>query len=477
MVWHDFNDFNFRQSAFASLIFLTFPLVALQSTTVQTDLVTAVFFILAVYFLFVGLKNGQNSLLTLSAISIGIGLGVKKSYFLLLPILAILVILAAFQFGKGSYKQLVFWSLNAVLGISLFGAYSYVMNWRFWGGPFGPPTYVDTLLEIPQSPQEPPKVMPRLVQDVEVVNSFPGSDILLELAYNTPRLLYQALDTSGLPRPLDGYAHKVKLRLVRPVFQWIGFDEIEGTAFTAPGHTFSFEDKNINEESNAWYGPLSVLLLFPALVIEFRRGLKVRNYLLLAPGIALLVFLPMEIILRPGWDPYQGRYFAPLIALGSPLMAIWFKERRNAWYQWVVSSLAVVIIAVTILYNPSKPTLGKFADEFHIWNNDRIFVQTIQMKKDRSLFYKVEKIIPTDATLGYYIPFYILEYPLFGADLDRRLVPIVKQSQVSDFQWLREQKVDYLLLPKRDDISLPPPEYKLIINLESWTLYEYTSVP
>jgi hypothetical protein len=292
-----------------------------------------------------------------------------------------------------------------------------------------------------------------------------------------PRLLYQALDTSGLPRPLDGYAHKVKMRIVRPLVQLIGFDEIEGSAYTAPGHIFSFTDKNINEESHAWYGPLSVLLLFPAVIIEFRRGLRSRNFLLLAPGFAFLVFLPLEIILRPGWDPYQGRYFAPLIAFGSPLMAFWFKEKGNAWYEWIISGFAVVIITVTMLYNPSKPTLGKFADEFHIWSNDRIFIQTIQRKNDRLVYYMVEKSVPVDATLGYYIPVYFLDYPLFGEDLDRHLTPIVSSKYISDSQWLREQGIDYLLLSNTGNVLFPPPEYQLIKKMGSWTLYIYTLAP
>ncbi|MCK7481594.1 MAG: hypothetical protein M0C28_33750 [Candidatus Moduliflexus flocculans] len=174
----------------------------------------------------------------------------------------------------------------------------------------------------------------------------------MELVYNTPRLLYQSLDTSGLPRPLDGYAHKVKMQVVRAFFQLIGFEEIEGTAYTASGHTFSFTDKNINEESHAWYGPLSFLLILPALVVSGTApGLAgSRSLLLLGSGIALLVFLPLEIILRPGWDPFQGRYFAPLVALCAPLMAVLVQEKGTVVYEWLIGGLAMVILAVTLLY-------------------------------------------------------------------------------------------------------------------------------
>ena len=471
-----------RKSAFAALIFLSFPLIALQSTTTQTDLVTAAFFIPAMYFLILGLKNGQNSMLVLSAISVGLGVGVKKSYFLLLPILAMLALLTVFQYRQQALKRLAIWLVSLVIATAFLGAYIYISNWHYFGSPFGSPAYLESLIDVPQTQDS--------MRDVQTVPvSFSRSDashlsipkidspidngILMELVYNIPRLLYQSVDTSGLPRPLDGYAHKVKMRVAGFFFHWIGFDEIEGIAYTAPGHEFSFADKNINEESQAWYGPLSFLLIFPAIIVEFWRGIRQRSWILLGPVLAILIFLPMEVVLRPGWDPYQGRYFAPLVALAAPMMAVWFREKDGAWFEWLISGLAVVVVAVTLLYNPSKPTLGKYADELHIWNNDRIIIQTIQRKNDRETYYKVDEFVPADATLGYYIPFFILDYPLFGENLTRRLIPITPSARISDLHWLREQRIDYILLPKKGEYPTPPPEYSLISNWPGWKLYAY----
>lgn len=476
-----FWGYNSRQSSFAALVYLGFPLIVLQSTTTQTDLTTVAFFIPAVYFLILGIREGRVSLLTLSAIGAGLGIGVKKSYFLLLPVLAVIALLAMLEFRGRSWKLLLIWSINLVAGIALLGSYIYISNWHYLGNPFGSPTYIDSLLDTNQGYIAPRKVMLRPTSSLSNESSSmtarvepPSRDFLLEVVYNVPRLFYQALDTSGLPRPLDGYAHKVKMRLIKPVFQFIGFDEIEGTAYTAPGHVFSFSDKNINEESHAWYGPLSVLLLFPALIIGAWRGIKFRSYLMSSPLISALIFLPMEIILRPGWDPFQGRYFAPLVALGAPLMAMWFKEKGNAVREWLISVLAVVIVTVTLLYNPSKPTLGKYADDFHVWNNDRIFIQTIQRKNNRNVYYMVEKFVPANSTLGYYIPFFFLDYPLFGEKLNRQLVPINSPFLVSDTQWLRVQGVKYLLLPKGEEYPIPDPEYHLIGKVSGWGLYEYS---
>jgi hypothetical protein len=89
----------------------------------------------------------------------------------------------------------------------------------------------------------------------------------------------------------------------------------------------------------------------------------------------------------------------------------------------------------------------------------------------------VEKFVPAGTTLGYFAPFFIMDYPLFGETLSRRLVPVVSPAQISDVQWLREQEIDYLLLPKRDGISAPQSGYQVIKDVEAWILYEYVQVP
>jgi 4-amino-4-deoxy-L-arabinose transferase-like glycosyltransferase len=216
-------------------------------------------------------KANQSSLLTLSAISVGLGIGVKKSYFILLPILGVIALHVILQFGRRTWKPLMIWSVNLLLAVAILGSYIYVVNWKYFGDPFGTPAYIDMMLDVPQSRKESPRVKLSLArvsqQSSAAISALQESgssrDIFHEVIYNAPRLFYQALDTSGLPRPLDGYSHKVKLRLARAFFKAIGFEEIEGTAYTAPGHKFSFDQKNVGEESHAWYGLLSILLIFP----------------------------------------------------------------------------------------------------------------------------------------------------------------------------------------------------------------------
>jgi hypothetical protein len=157
-------------------------------------------------------------------------------------------------------------------------------------------------------------------------------------------------------------------------------------------------------------------------------------------------------------------------------MATWFKAEGSSIAEWFIGILAIVILAVTLLYNPSKPTLGKTADNLHVWDNDRIAVQTIQRRNDREVYYMVDEFVPADSTLGYYVPGFILDYPFFGENLSRCLVPLTSPAQISDLQWLRSQGIEYLLLPQ-DGYPTPPLEYQSFSHVRGWKLYFYIPTP
>lgn len=464
-----------QQAAFAALVYLSLPIVVLQSTTVQTDMLTAAYFSMAMYFLAIGLKDNQHSYLILFSISSGLGVGTKKSFFILLPVLALSAILLVIAYKRSLYKKLSFLLMISLIGIAVFGAYLYLLNWHFYGSPFGR-GYVDQVLQRAPSKIQAIRARSSAVAHPLVTGNADDSahpnELIEELEYNIPRILYQFFDVSGLPRPLSGYAHKAKAAVASAFFSAVGFEEIEGDTQTAAGHIFDFSDKNDATENAAWYGPLGFLLILPAMLIGFGKGMREKNALKLLPLLGFLIFLPLEVILRPGWDPYQGRYFAPIIALSVPLLGEIIKPKKGLFLKWSIVVSALFFAGVSILYNPAKPTLGKFADEFHIWSNDRVFVQTIQRRKERELYIMVEKFVEPDAVLAYQINNYLLTYPLFGEDFSRTLLPIRHTEQLQDIQWAKENGIDYLLIEVTKPIVLPD-EYRVIDDVHLWQLYRF----
>jgi 4-amino-4-deoxy-L-arabinose transferase-like glycosyltransferase len=438
------------QSAFAALIFLSFPLILLQITTPQNDLVNAAFFASSVYFLLAGFRSGQKNLLLLSALSIGLGLGTKQTFYFLLPGIATLVLFQWKKTGKKLWPKIAFWAAACLVSFVLFTIYMNVVNWRYFGNPLG-------------------------VQ--ESVSSITGegnvSRTTHSIIYNIPRYVYQMLDTSGLPRPLDGYAHKIKSHIIQFIVDKTGF-QIEGTNYTFPGHTFLLKTMNINQEDNAWYGPLSVLLLFPAMAYYFIKGIRTREPFFVGMILTALIFLIAFVIVFPYWDPYAGRYFAPIVALCAPAMAGFFPadQKRRVILRTVILALALTVTGVTMLTNPAKQVAGKMTNRVNIWSGDRVAIETIQNFDDRKMLYMVDDLVPIDATLGLYTPGYFLDYPMFGAYFTRRLVPIYPFEKIQDTGWLNAQGIQYILVQENQTPApVLPPGIIRIKSIDGWSLY------
>lgn len=440
---------SIRPALMVALITLGFPLLVLQSSTPQTDLVTAAMYAAAVYLLFLGIEKRHLPALALMALAVGLGAGTKKSFLLLMPGLFLLAGLVTWQRGRDLLKQI--WR-QAAVGLALvvlLGSSYFFINLRTFGQPLGPQGYLTVLFG-----------------DTGIA-SLTGRTLR-----NTPRLVYQALDPSGLPRPFGGYTHKIKARITRPLVEAVGF-QIEGTDFTAPGHNFNLDEETVNEESNAWYGPLSVIFLLPALGYALVRGIRQRNPMQIGLVVTFLLFFPLGAAVRPGWDPYQGRYFAPLFVTAAPLMAVWFERNRPRAVAWLAAALALIVAGYTLFYNPAKPTLGKWADDIGVWQKDRIFLMTVQHKKDREMQSMVARQVPEDATLGTVYNVNFTDYILFGPHFTRRIVPVFPYENLGSIPWLDAQGIQYLLV--RDGLGLfPPPEYTRIDQVEGWLLYQRT---
>lgn len=441
--------FNRCRSAFAAFIFASFPLVLLQSTTPQNDLVAAALLVAEVYFLALGLQKRQPAMLMLSGAALGLGLGTKQTLYFTLPGIGLLALLLLMRQRGKTIHLLLGWAGFALAGFVLFAAPQNLLNLRTFGLPFGPP-----------------EAMSQSVGGLDV------SSALNNVLYNVPRLLYQAVDVSGLPNPLDGYVHKVVAAVSGRFFKLIHFP-IEGTRYTTPPHVFSLALKTQNQEDHAWYGPLSGLLLLPAMLWQFVRGIRSREPLSVGLVLNAALFLLIDAWLRPGWDPFQGRYFAPVVALNAPLMAALAGEKPLARAgRWLAVVLALMILTTTLLYNPAKPLAGKKARNVDIWTADRVTVQTIQGFFSREMLRMVDDQVPGDAVLGLYAPGYVWDYPLFGKQFTRRVIPVYPFEKSSDLTWLRQQGIQYLLVqPDQPPAVLLPDSVKWLAEAAGWRLY------
>jgi 4-amino-4-deoxy-L-arabinose transferase-like glycosyltransferase len=423
---------NRKQALFSGLVFLSLPAIVLQSTTTQNDLAICVLFILLVYFFFNFIKTRQYTSLIFSGMALGLAVGTKQTMlFLLLPL--IILVLYTWLIQKMiSLRQILIWGSSSLIVFLLIGSQIFFSNLLKFQHPLGPKenvAYSSNLLSASNMPQL----------------------ILL----NSTRLLYQMADTAGLPQPLWGYGIKAKAEISRGLFNLLNIP-IESDLGVTQGHHFNLRTPYPLQEDAAWYGPLGFWLLIPGLLFSVFLAIKKKQEFPLIVFLFSIFFLLFDTLFRPGWDPFQGRYFMPIVALASPLAAFWIRDNSHHWIGWLSSAIAVSVMVSVVIINPAKPASGDQA----IWQlsrNHLIGLQNRYMIESIDLF---EENVPLDATVGIVSKYGIYaEYYFFGPSFTRKLIPLYPADTITNKKNLIDQQIDYVLLFTRKDFSIPDLSY------------------
>lgn len=430
------------RSLFAALIWLTFPEIIMQTTSTQNDLVLASFFTCSILFLFLGIIERSDMYLVLSGLSFGLAMGTKQTILFLLPGMTLAFIFLLFKYKKPVIRQLFKWGLASMASFILLGSYIYIQNTIFFHSPAGPGEDVE-----------------------EQVNEFSLQAISQELPVNISRLVFQSIDPSGLPGELPGYMQKFKAKIV----EFVGLKDWMESDIGAV-KVFNLRDLPATHEDSAWFGLTSVLLLFPALIYQLIMGIKRKDPYPLGLISIAVGFLIFDAMLRPGWAPYQGRYFVTAATVAVPLISGFNLDskwgKRVAWFGAI---LALIIGSTMILKNESKALIGQRA----IWGKDRIEMQLVNSPRSSAEILKfADKYLPEGVTFAVRKLPLFYEYILIGNERNRKIVWLPENDAVFDRQWLIDQGIEFLLLD--DTQYLPTTMPSWIIPFESrqaWTIY------
>lgn len=443
-----------KSAIFNSLLFLSYPIILMQSTTAQTDLVVAALISCAFYFLILGFKQEQNKFLSISGLGIALALGSKQTAFFILPGYLILFFFLWLKKRKEMPKAIQHFLIFTLLFFLIFGSLTYIINLVHFKGFFG----------LPGS--------------VESESNFSNiQDILKILKLNPLRLTYNAIDPSGLTYPLKNYFIKAKSILFSKTLNALNI-ELESNALALNEHQFQYLTVPHLTEDEAWYGPLGFFLMALALIAGFIRGIQKKDIVRLGLVFTFLVYAFCIVIFRPGWDPYQGRYFLSVAVLVTPLINIYFSENKLLH----ITRLGMVIVAISIIItthflNEAKPVAifenNPSLIRETIWNMDRIDKMTVQ---NRSLRYPIRAIssrIPEGSVTGLCIDSGVWDYPFFKSDFSQKIVPISPQELLLDKNWFMENKIDFVILNTKKNLYQDIPEFLTVIyEYENWKLLE-----
>lgn len=331
-----FLSFSSSSALFSILISLTFPVLTIQTYSFQGDLTVATLFMIAI--LFILKTQDQNGFLFFltAVLAICLAIGTKQTSFFVLPVLAVYMLFYLFK------RFTVIASLK-IMGISLiiffvFSSYTYIQNYLFTKQVFG---YYDTGKTA--------------FSYMENLNN--------KAKYVFPRYFYQAISVEGLPRYVQTDLLRIKGNLFKSYLIPRGIN-LESEEHIQPGSSdnekFNYYSLPYMNEENSWFGILAFPIAMVTLILSiFSQKKIIRNYALFV--IALSVIYTIFIFLqRPGWDPYQGRYFILILAPLIPLFSIVI-PRRQPWNSVVIFTLlpGIMFLALNIFFtNSSKPIIN-----------------------------------------------------------------------------------------------------------------------
>lgn len=437
--------FSRRGSAFAGLIWLSFPVVQLHLSSVRHDLISTWLFVSLVYFFHRWVKDKQHSDLLLSALALGLVLGTNFSIAAYLPGFALLALTGVWIY-KVTFRQALLWMCAALLAFGLFSSTIYISNQVHFGSPVGPDAAEMTSTAVEAE-------MPRAKY----------------IALTSTRWTYQLADVSWLPKSLQTDLLALKAGAARALTSPLGLN-LEGDIATLDAHVFKWDNLYQLQEDEAWYGLVGFFLILPTSIIGLIQALRKKEALRAFPFIFYLTALLTCSLIRPGWTPFDGRYFMPAIALSTAFVPLWFEGKKpRQWVQWILVSLALFSTAMVVLFNPAKQIVGGAA----VWDMNRIDKLTRQSYSSKEMLYLAEQI-PSGAVVGVAASAQdYQEYGLFGEDFSRRVVNVFPLSLAGDENWLKERKVQYLLVRSSGESS---PEiadsFQAGESLGDWILYE-----
>ena len=462
-----------KGSLMAGLLFLTFPIVALESITAQNDLLVTCFLFIAFYFLVRYLHADHKEALILSILSFALAAGTKQAFGFAFPGYLMLFGYMLWTKKKTFKKILKLSVICAAVFILLFSVISYLQNWISFGNPIGGGDVVELVSDAPEDKNGFQKV---------VVNSL--------------RLGYQFISCEGIPPDWQAACINAKTTLLRPVLTapWIN---VEADRFLLEKESkFRLDDTTfaLNEEAS-WFGFAGFILISAAGIYGIIYSIKKRKIegLILVLTSVLYFFITSSV--KTGWDWYVGRYLIFSSALLLPFAGGFLSDR--GWLRktalGLLCLLSVFIMLYSIVNNDSRPLLGKsglgdvkweslsffqkarynlaslLRHDRNVWEESDQFVSAYAQKEYLPLLQAIDEVVPDGSSMGILNPveYEFPEYLFFGERLERKVYIYSEPEAVLS----STEKLDFLLVaPEFSDESFAG--FIELDEIDGWKIYQ-----
>lgn len=407
---------NFSKSLFVFLISVLLPTALVQATTTETDIVLTAYLGCLTYFLF-SFKEKPNKLnISLIAFITGIWIGHKVTFLLIAPA-AVVVAFHTILLKKEFYKNLKLFVILIALSIGI-----YVL----------PTGYIANVKEVGKFSLGSLSA-PKMVMQWHGIEHYSGNEKVKNFFLNIGRYSSDFLNFDGLRNTEIGKNLNTKFRyLPNKALEML---HLEGDRFTVVSH-FDYEHPMKFYLERPYWGIIGFGIICPIMVLLLVK--LIRNYktttsseksLMVLSLAALLHFL--SLCFSAPYDPIKARYFLNMAVWCMPLLSfISFSNRKgdllNSKTSIFYALFASVIVSLSAICSILFIRIHPVFETKNIFNMNRLEQIMVGRPNLYEAYKKFDKLVPHDAivALGTQQEHEDFEYPLWGKDFTRKLIPI-----------------------------------------------------
>jgi len=396
---------SYKSRLFGSLIVFLSPNIIMQSILTDTDIVLGAYLVSIIYLILV-YKNTQK-LVYIYFLGLAFGLALSHKITFVFSFIPLLIIYLFVIFSSSKYKishKLKHFFCAHLLGIIVFVTPTgYVANYYYYNHPIGP------------------EVATRH-QSVERAGSL--TNLLVQGSRNVVRYSFDLLNFDGLRnwKIVEEKQMLLKSKLIK-LDQYFNLGLEATNDFTIIPFRFNRRFEFYN--GSPIYGSIFIFLLLPTIFFFFKRPSFIK-------GIFLSAFIIHFLLLAYSapYDPWKGRYMISSLMYIVPFFIYigdYFFYKAPAKIFKLIFVFIIVVISISALSTIGLNLRALPFDAYgkkSILKLNRIEALTVS-RPDITLAYEnFEKIVPPNAIVALGTINDDYEYPLWGKDFKRKLIPI-----------------------------------------------------
>lgn len=396
---------SYKSRLLASLIIFLSPNILMQSMLTDTDIVLGAYLISIVYLLLIFKNTHKLIYIYFLGMTFGLALSHKITFvFSLFPLCLIYVYCYSLIDRKRIISVIKHSFYSHLLGLVLIvGPSGYLANYIYYNHPIGPEAAIKH-------------------QSIERASNF--NNLIVQGSRNFVRYSFDILNFDGLRNWEIIENKQISLNSkFKKIDSYLNLGLESTSDFTII--PFSFNRRFEFYNGSPIYGSIFILLIIPSIFIFIKKPNRLGSIFLFAFFLHLCA-----LSYSAPYDPWKGRYMISSLIFLIPLIIYYFDFCFNKPRSGLTKFIFIFSIIIVSISAISSIVLNLRALPFDAYGRksilklNRMEALTISRPDITLAYQRFDKMVPPDAIVALGTINDDYEYPLWGKDFKRKLIPI-----------------------------------------------------